>query len=213
MIGRAIVLAAAIAMLGGCASISGARAEKDRRTLASWMEGSFSSAEQAASDPEYRDIRLHIARIWRERTDGPWLYVEQAAAGQPPYRQRVYRLTNLGDRFGDRLWRYSSEVYTLPGDVHRFDGAWSDPTKLAGVTPADLSLREGCAVVLWFKGDYFEGGTEGTGCASELAGAKYATSKVRVTADTLESWDQGFNEKGEQVWGATKGAYIFKKEK
>jgi len=29
----------------------------------------------------------------------------------------------------------------------------------------------------------------------------------------LRSWDQGFNEKGEQVWGATKGGYEFIKMK
>ncbi|HRW89883.1 MAG TPA: CpcT/CpeT family chromophore lyase, partial [Flavobacteriales bacterium] len=60
--------------------------------LASWMTGSFSSAAQAEADTNYYAIELEMARIWPERTDGVWLYVEQAVAAkkEKPYRQRVY---------------------------------------------------------------------------------------------------------------------------
>jgi hypothetical protein len=48
--------------------------------LARYMLGSFSSAEQARNDTDYFDIELEMARIWRPRTDGIWVYVEQARA-------------------------------------------------------------------------------------------------------------------------------------
>lgn len=205
-------LAVATAM-SGCAGLGRSNADRDMQTLSAWMEGSFSSAEQAAADPDYRDIRLHIARIWKDQHDGTWFYVEQAVAGKPPYRQRVYHLTASRGRHAEGTLRFVSEVYLLPGDAHRFDGAWQDERKLAGVTPNDLASRDGCAVILFRRDDQtFAGSTQGTGCASDLAGAKYATSKVRITSDALESWDQGFNEKDEQVWGATKGPYLFKKQ-
>ena len=62
--------------------------------LVAMMSGSFSSGAQAAEDERFRDIRLQMRRVWPEREDGYWLYVEQAAAGAPgkPYRQRFYRL-------------------------------------------------------------------------------------------------------------------------
>lgn len=56
-----------------------------------YLTGSFGSAVQAATDPEHRYIRLHIAPLRPDRTDGCWLHVEQAPAAAPDkqYRQRV----------------------------------------------------------------------------------------------------------------------------
>lgn len=36
----------------------------DLDTLASWMNGSFSSAEQATNDSDYFDVRLQMIPIW-----------------------------------------------------------------------------------------------------------------------------------------------------
>lgn len=67
--------------------------------LASAMAGSFSSEAKAAADHDYRDIRLHMVPIWRDRANERWLYVEQAvgSALDKPYRQRVYRLVEHAD--------------------------------------------------------------------------------------------------------------------
>ena len=71
-------------------------------------------------------------------------------------------------------------------------------------------MREGCTVFLARKADgNFEGSTHEADCESTLRGAKYAVSTVTITNKMLKSWDQGFNEKNEQVWGATKGGYEF----
>ena len=48
----------------------------DLEVLLSQMIGSFSSAEQAADDEDYFDIRLEMVPIWPDRQDGYWLYVE-----------------------------------------------------------------------------------------------------------------------------------------
>lgn len=171
----------------------------------SFMTGSFSSAAQAAADPEYRDISLHMAPIWLDRTDGRWLYVEQAAAGSldKPYRQRVYHVTGPTDG------AFRSEVLTMASPL-RFAGAWAKPEMLGALSPDSLSLRDGCAVIL--KQDEaggFTGSTVGHDCASDLRGAAYATSTVTITLERLTSWDQGFAADGTQVWGATKGPYVF----
>jgi hypothetical protein len=44
-----------------------------------------------------------------------------------------------------------------------------------------------------------------------MRGASYATSEVVLRDDGLDTWDRGFDDAGKQVWGATKGAYQFRR--
>lgn len=183
--------------------------DEEIETLASWMEGSFSSARQAGSDPEsYYDIRLFMSRVWPSRTDAVWLYVEQAAADNltQPYRQRIYRLS----RFADGALR--SAVFTLPGDPLEFAGAWQNADLLASISAEDLVPRQGCSIELRRAGPgAFAGSTRGKECNSNLRGATYATSEVLITPERVLSWDRGFDARDRQVWGAEKAGYIFDK--
>ncbi len=191
--------------------------------LVDLMVGSFSSEKQHKEDSEnFFDIRLHMAPIWKDISSdekGYWLYVEQAVAAMPdkPYRQRVYHVTMeyVSDQSGTATPVFKSAVYLLPGtpaDVLKFTGAWKDEKKLEGVTPENLILRDGCTVVMSRTGEgKFEGATVGKGCPSERGGAKYATAEVHVNKDGLQTWDRGYNEKDEQVWGAEKGGYRFER--
>jgi len=179
----------------------------DSDRLVKMMEGSFSSEDQSKNDSDYFDIRLHMKRIWRARTDGKWLYVEQATALEQdkPYRQRVYRITNTYEG------RFESEVFTLNAPL-RFSGEWKKENPLSELTPDSLDIREGCAVTLTLMNDGgYEGSTRGKGCSSDLRGAKYATSEVKLSQDCIISLDRGFDENDNQVWGAIKGGYIFKR--
>ncbi len=187
-----------------CATAMFAQQDPDLDTLASYMSGSFSSEKQSLRDSSYFDVRLHMCRIWSTRTDGVWIYVEQAMATTPdaPYRQRVYRLHRNEDRV------LESAVYALPNPA-AVVGACSDTSKLGTLTPDQLKLRDGCQVYLHASNGHFEGATEGMACASELKGASFATTEVKVYANAIISWDRGFSSSGEQVWGATKGGYIF----
>lgn len=200
----AFALLASPALLAGQARPS---ADADLERLAAWMVGAYSSAAQAKADPAYREVELRMIAIWPERSDGPWLYVEQAMAESRdrPYRQRVYRLQRGADG------RLASRVYTLPGDPLRYAGAWRERAPLAKLRPRKLAEKVGCAVYLApsADGQEFRGATEGAGCASDLRGASYATSEVTVTADSMASWDRGFDASKRQVWGAEKGPYLF----
>ena len=104
-----------------------------------------------------------------------------------------------------------SIIYAIPGDS-AFIGAYEDLDKFDDISPDDLKQRIGCEVYLQATGESFIGGTHGTACRSDLAGASYATSKVKIFADKIISWDQGFNSSDEQVWGAEKGGYWFFRE-
>jgi hypothetical protein len=172
------------------------------------MTGTFHSRDQHLADPEnYFDIRLVTVPIWTERADGPWLYVEQAAAEalDRPYRQRVYHLVAQPDG------SVRSDIYALSEPL-AFAGCWRTATPLADVAPKSLQLRDGCSVLLQRRADTsWTGSTIGTGCPSERGGAAYATSEVELTPTGMTALDRGFDTSGKQVWGATKGPYRFQK--
>jgi len=204
---RALLLLIGLS-LAGCQSPEPRSANSTSvERLAEWMGGSFSSGAQAAADPEnYLDVRLEMRRIWPERIDGAWLYVEQAVASalDRPYRQRIYRVHDVAPG------ELRSEVFELPGDPLIYAGAFEDVRRLDALRPRELALRVGCEVHLRRTGtDEFRGSTLGDGCASTLRGAAFATSHVVVTSSRIESWDRGFDHEGAQVWGATHGPYVF----
>lgn len=179
--------------------------QHDVRKLHRMMSGAYNSQSQSERDTSYFNVHLHMLPVWPERTDGKWLYVEQAmsTALDKPYRQRFYRVHLQGDTV------IVSDVFTI-ADPLRFAGAWKKTTLLNGITADSLEAREGCSLLLKKANDgSFSGSTVNNNCPSNLRGASYATSKVKITKKLLASWDQGFDTSGKQVWGATKGGYEF----
>ena len=121
-----------------------------------------------------------------------------------PYRQRVYRLTEISKD------SFESAVYTLDNPL-RFV---KHVELFQDLNPDSLSLKDGCSVFLNKVGKKrYEGGTGIKTCASDMRGASYASSIVTLTPKYLLSWDRGYNKEGEQVWGAEKGGYMFRKIK
>lgn len=174
--------------------------------IAAMLTGSFSSEAQSLTDENFFDIRLEVVSIWPSRDDGPWLYVEQAAASalSRPYRQRVYHIV------GSDTAGYRNEVYELPGDALSFAGAWKSSMPLSGLAPGHLVQLEGCTVYLQPTGEgLMSGGTRASECGTDWGGAAYATSEVTLALDYMESWDRGYDAQGEQVWGAVTGPYRF----
>lgn len=176
----------------------------DLNLLMDWMTGYFSSLEQSKSDPDYLEIQLHMIQIWPERTDGYWIYVEQALAGHLPYRQRIYHVTQPGNMI------FQSQVYNIEEPL-RFAGEWENQNPMQSLLFESLIPRDGCEIIMKKKGDLFIGSTLAEQCGSDLRGSSYATSEVTISANKLESWDRGFDNAHQQVWGAEKGGYVFDK--
>jgi len=172
--------------------------------LVDWMCGSFSSEAQASADSSYYHIRLDMTRIWPSNSDGAWLYIEQAVAGHDPYRQRVYHVTRASET------EFASAVYELP-DPKSLIGAWQSPASFNNLSPSQLTEREGCVLLLHREGNRYIGSTNERECKSSLRGATYATSEVDIRPTGMLSWDRGYNDAGEQVWGAVKAGYKFDK--
>jgi len=204
----AALVATACIHAAGCQSVGA-------REVAGLLAGSYTSAAQASADPEFFEVHLHMARIWTGRSDGEWLYVEQAmsTALDKPYRQRIYQVTDEGDG------SVTSAVFELPNAAERI-GAWRTPELFDADAPERLVARDGCAIRLVRDGQGWRGSTNGKDCLSSLRGASYATSEVVLRQERLgtqletrlETWDRGFDANDQQVWGAKKGPYVFVKE-
>jgi hypothetical protein len=189
-------------------SFSASAQQGSMEELLDFMTGSFDSRAQSEEDTAYYNIHLEMAQIWEDRNDGPWIYVEQAAswALEKPYRQRIYRLEDVEDGF------FKSSIYTFEEPLN-FAGKYAEPAAFSSLSPEMLSEREGCFVILQriAEGQY-GGETMRKTCKSELNGATWASSEVMMEAGKLMSWDRGWNDDDEQIWGAEKGPYIFVKK-
>lgn len=172
--------------------------------LKDWMTGTFDSSAQAGANPAYYGVQLQMCPVQAPELGEHILYVEQAMMSDlsSPYRQRLYRLTQNAEG------EYVSEIYALMGP-QALVGLCNQDSGNKVFEPSDYELKDGCEVYLENAGNHFVGGTRGTGCKSLINGASYATSEVSVFENSIESWDRGFTNQNNQVWGATDGAYVF----
>ena len=170
-----------------------------------YLRGHFDSADQAATNPSYYAIELAMCVVEAPELGAMALYVEQAVAGDEPYRQRIYVIE---DGVQPDV-QARSVMYELS-----YGTPWSgfcdgESTATGVVTPDYVSVLEGCDVTVEWDGERFSGGTVEGACLNDWGGATYATSEVMLAADRLESWDQGWDADGAYVWGATAGPYEF----
>lgn len=188
---------------GGGASSTESPADEAFRMLT----GRFDSEDQAASDKSFYAVQLQTCAVAAPELGSRVLYVEQALMTKlsSPYRQRLYVVDDVAGAPGS----VESKVFELesPSAAVGLCDKAPDTTFAA----SEAIAREGCAVRLaWDAANgEFVGGTDGKACESDLNGASYATSKVTLKSDALESLDQGFDSSGMQVWGAVKGPYVF----
>ena len=167
--------------------------------------GRFSSMAQHQRDAAYDEVEVRVVRIWPERTDGLWLYQEQAIVNQPgrsreqalaaPYFQFVSRIAPL--RAGV-LRRDNFRVR----DGGRFAGA-----RVEALTPSDLMEASCHNRVERIAPRWFTGTTES--CAHRYKGAAWMQSLSVMTGNTYVNWDRGFDLAGNRVWGPEAGGYIF----
>ncbi len=174
------------------------------------MPGVYSNTNQYnANQEDFYHVVMRLHRIWPDRDDAIWLYIEQAQfdVQDRPYRQRVYKVYR-GER--DTL---ISEVYNLP-DPKAAIGKGDDVEFWKEKQPQQLITRTGCAVYLTRKSNaLYTGSTRPNTCESSMAGAAYAHSEVVIGLDVFESLDQGFDEAGKLMWGSEKGPYSFERYK
>lgn len=169
------------------------------------VTGYFSSAAQHRRDARYDEVEARVVRIWPERTDGLWLYQEQAivnAAGltreqalAKPYFQFVARIVPLGDG------TFRRDNYRIR-EAGRFIGARVDTLR-----PEDLT-EPGCHNrIERVSSGWYTARTES--CANRYKGAAYMESRSVSTRAAYVNWDRGFDGPGRRIWGPEAGGYVF----
>jgi uncharacterized protein with FMN-binding domain len=204
-----IFIVAVAITFAACSSTKSAsgNTEKELSAFAKMMAGTYNSSAQAKRDTDYFNINLVMHPIWTERTDAKWMYVEQAMTSKldKPYRVRVYQLEHTAAGV------FTSKIYMIK-EEKTFFGLHKDAAKEKALTFDKIEIKDGCTVTLNLKDGVYIGGTDADKCPSSLRGAKYATTKITMKKGELVSWDQGFDATNKQIWGATKGGYVFVKQ-
>lgn len=206
----AIVTAILIASCSSAAAFATASRpdDLDIQEVSTWIEGSYTSEKQAASDSTYTHERLEIRRIWLDRTDGTWFAVERFAHAlqDVPLVQHVYHISSVEDNITEiRVYQWKKP--------HDAVGLWKQTERAGDFTPSDLRLMRGCEMYFQRNATSFFGGTHGTACPAGIVGASYRTVSMSIAAPSIAIWERGFASDNKQVFGSLKGPYYFLKQK
>ncbi len=175
--------------------------DSDLVRIAARLPGTYDTFAQAAADSAagaaYRHVRavLRIAPVVVHGADGPAFYLEQALAGEPPYRQRVIVFAVRDGVVENALYRLR-EPATFVG----FDGQRT-------LRRDELDREMGCDA-RWFArpdGSYAGNAGTTTHCASTLRGATHVVSAFVLTDSTFTTLDQGLDDAGAVRWGPPVG--------
>jgi CpeT protein len=193
--------------------------DKEIKTFAEWMTGSFDTFAQVDADEEanaaYRHIRalLHVQPVEiAGLNDALALYVENAAAEtrSKPYRQRVYILKRGADG------KIIVEIHRLKNQ-EQLVNAYKNPALLKNITLENLTREPGCDMTFERVNRQLFKGSAGTNktCKSALRGATHTVSNTELTPTQLTNLDQGFDDAGNHKWGPPPGVigHIFVRRK
>lgn len=202
---KTFITAAALSL----SATAAASAQDAAEELAGVLAGSFTSMEQCAVEG-WGCVESELVRIWPERTDGVWLYQENAWLGddpesadpgakERPYFQRLVRLAPDGEG------RVLRTIYSLT-DPAAAVGAYADTSVL---TPDMVGAPSCSGPVERIAAGYWV--ADFPTCPSGLRGAVRTHSRSIHTPDSFANWDRGFDAQGNVVWGPRASGYVFKR--
>ena len=176
--------------------------KKDLKEYVKRITGTFSTLEQHKTDSTFDDVRVYTKLIRKDVNGIYWIYTEQGETkNYKPYRQRVYQLALVDGYIKQRIY-YLNDI-----TKHTF----FQPKTIKGITLADIKLKPGCDLNIRLKGTYYGGDTDDKNCIATFRGSSYTTTNFEVHKDYVKSWERGWSKDDKQVWGSSKGHYIYKK--
>jgi hypothetical protein len=105
--------------------------------------------------------------------------------------------------------------------VHGYQYRLREPARFAGaalrgeappIATDDLIPLLGCTVVWSRTGETeFKGAMRKEECRNKFRGAAWLDSSTALSEEALVTWDRGMAADGKQVWGPSKGGYVFKR--
>jgi CpeT/CpcT family (DUF1001) len=188
--------------------------DKDMSTLLQWFPGRYDNDLQVYFDGELntpqenRNGRIHsiFAPVALPAFGPNVFYVEQYADGDPTkiYRQRIYRFSPDYTENAIKL-----EIFApSPEQATAMRGAYNDPSKLAALTPATMTLYPDCDVFWRRQENQFIGYMKPNACrvASRRSGKTLViTDNLVLTDHSIWIADQAVDETGAYVYGNRAG--------
>lgn len=175
--------------------------------MAELMTGSFTTLPQAGTDETYGVVESEVVRIWPDRSDGIWLYQENAwlgdtpaevdmAAKDRPYFQRIVHISPAGPAM---VRRTSYDMSERPP----YAGFWRTPEAM----PAEALGEQTCTGLAHrIAENYWYADLD---CPNAYRGAVRVVSRSVHRPGEYANWDRGFDAEGNRVWGPDAGGYIF----
>ncbi|XP_078433936.1 crumpled leaf [Wolffia australiana] len=186
------------------------------RIVAESLSGEKCSRDQATRDPEnYFNLRMLTCPV-TDMVDGSRvLYNEQAfwRTPQKPFRQRFYMVKPC-----PKEMKCDVELNTYAirdaEEYKNFCDRSKDQRPQEDEVIADIA--EHLTTVYLSRCErgkrcLYEGSTPPGGFPNSWSGASYCTSELSVLKNgEIHTWDRGFDEDGNQIWGVKEGPYEFK---
>ncbi len=220
---REIFLALAPLWCAACMTAQDDAGNVDYRRFVSWWGGNYHNlaqvqAQESAGKPPEEPNRPSLLFVRKVNLPafGPEAYYAEwrdATDASKITRQRIYGF-EMDPASGKP--RLNLHVWPL-GDLEfreRTAGAYLDPGKLEGVTPADMAGLKGCDVFFEATGDAFVGAMKKGACAFAAPDGTpvYSWSQMKLTPTQFSYLDGWFNRDGTPFRRFTTEWYVFDKQ-
>jgi hypothetical protein len=205
-ISKKLLLAASIA--SNCSLNSVLASPIDHQdAVAKSLEGVMTTSVQVKNDAPEIQVQMTTCRVEVDKNkDSIFLYQEQGIVGSldKPYRQRFLEIAT-SEESDNIVYSHSYK----PDNLEQ----WTNFCISKAKTVSESSLGKlVCTVTLKPFLTVYSGTTPPEGCPANVRGAVSITNRIILHQDGMDTWDRGFDESGNQVWGAEDQAYRFRRQ-
>ncbi len=203
-----------VATVSGCASMLNPIG-RDVEKVSSYLIGVMDTTEQAQVIQEAPSVRMITCKIIvpnasevTQRSPAIFLYQEQALTTNlaEPYRQRFLQISPSADG------QLVESATFKPADPPAWSGLCDRPESERLVTVQEMGDYS-CSVFLTpvRSQSQYVGKTQSEGCPSNYRGAVKVTNHITLDAQGMETLDRGFDQNGNQIWGAEERPYQYRR--
>ncbi len=174
--------------------------------VVSHLVGVMDTTTQAAKNPNKPSVRMTTCRVQvMEKPNAVYLYQEQALTSKldRPYRQRLLLIQSA--QTANTVESRSFKPTDAPSLIGLCDHA-----ETRRQIPLQQLGESVCSVFLKPTERGYTGETPPKGCPANLNGAVTITNTIILHEEGMDTWDRGFDERGNQVWGAENEGYQYR---
>jgi len=191
--------------------------QQDYEYYKSAIQGRFSSYPQTLVDTTKSDVLIRTKYLY-QKNGYDYFYTQQGEWFKDvfyPYRQRIYKTKNEGTHILLEIHTINTPYSILTDTPKKHPTFQMDTTLLE--TPAILMEKKpGCDIhilkVYQKEGTpILYGSTNDNDCVATFNGSTYTQVDFLILPNSLISWERGYNDNNEQVWGPEESPYLFMK--